>query len=217
MADLAAKRAGPRTGLAVSILLHLAFVSAAVLSLPWRGPPADPRSFEVSLVPPVRVAEEARIRAAPARRYSLTAAPVAPILPALPATAPSAFTAPGPAPPPAGAGESEALGKVRSLLRGSVGCAEVTFAHLSQEELDRCAKWRQAHVDPNLQIPAPIAGETGLVRRRAGLAQLSRPAAAAGLRGADRRHQAEAPEEAAPLAEAGSSALLRYAPQGPAG
>jgi hypothetical protein len=45
------------------------------------------------------------------------------------------------------------------VLRGSVGCDQAKFLHLSQQELDRCAKWRQAHLDPNLELPAPIAPE----------------------------------------------------------
>jgi hypothetical protein len=51
------------------------------------------------------------------------------------------------------------VAEVTALLRGSVGCAEAKFLHLSQEELEHCAKWLQAHVDPGRVIPAPIAPE----------------------------------------------------------
>ncbi len=45
---------------------------------------------------------------------------------------------------------------VAALLRGSIGCAEASFVHLSQREFDRCARWRQAQARPGLEIPAPI-------------------------------------------------------------
>ena len=157
MAGQAARGASSRAGLAASLLLHVAFVGAAILSLPWRGPPPDPRSFEVSLVPPLPTVEIVRKRPPRAARRAAQAAVPAPAIPAVVAIAPEAIIAP--AAPSAAAGEGQAMGKVRALLRGSVGCSEARFAHLSQEELDRCAKWRQAHIDPNLQIPAPIAPE----------------------------------------------------------
>ena len=159
MAAWAARRSGARTALVVSVLLHLAFISAAILSLPWRGPPADPRSFEVSLVPPVPTPDEEPIRPPLAGPHAPDAAAAPPSRPAATTPAPSLLTAASPVAPPTGGDESEALGKVRSLLRGSVGCTEAAFAHLNEKELDRCAKWRQAHIDPNLQIPAPIAPE----------------------------------------------------------
>ena len=157
MAARVARRSRPRAGLAASVLLHLAFVSAAILSLPWRGPPADPRGFEVSLVPPPPLTEAVRRRPAPIARSGAPAAAPAPTVRAIVASAPSAIT--GPASPPSAASEDQAMGRVRALLRGSVGCTEAKFAHLSQQELDHCDRWRQAHVDPNLVIPAPIAAE----------------------------------------------------------
>ena len=157
MAGLGARRSGARAGLAASLLLHIAFVGAAILSLPWRGPPPDPRSFEVSLVAPPQPVEVVRRRPPPVARSAAPATAPATASPAVVATAPSAIIAPEA--PTSAAGEDQATGKVRALLRGSVGCSEAKFAHLSQQELDRCAKWRQAHLDPNLEIPAPIAPE----------------------------------------------------------
>ena len=146
-----------RVGLAVSLLLHLAFVTAAILSLPhWRLPPDGP-ALEVSLVPPRPTpVEPMRLRVTETR-------------PARPAPSPPGLSraqvaqahlpAPAPAPtPPAASGEDPAArARVTALLRGSVGCSEATFVHLSQPELDRCAKWRRAQAKPGLEILAPIA------------------------------------------------------------
>ena len=156
MTEPAAKRTATRTGLAVSVLLHLAFVTAAILSLPWRGPPPEPRSVQVSLVAPPQPAERSRSRVPP--QTSARPAPAeAPIVPAI--VTPTANPVSASATAPARAGDDQAPGKVRAMLRGSVGCNEETFVHLSQQERDRCAKWRLAQVKPGLEIAAPIAPE----------------------------------------------------------
>ncbi len=137
-----------RAGLAASLLLHLAFVAAVILSLPRLAPPPEPRGFEVSLVPLQHSTEPRRPRS-PASRPAAqaAAAPAAPRV-ALPAS-PVAQV-------PAASGDPDGPAKVTGMLRGSVGCAEASFAHLTQQELDRCARWRQAQVKPGLEILAPI-------------------------------------------------------------
>ncbi len=146
MAELAAKRTNARTSLAASVLLHLGFVTAAILSLPWRGPPPEPRSLEVTLTALPAPTERIRPRTRPpSARPPLAAVPVAPA---------TAVPAPSAAPAPAMATADP--GKIRAILRGSVGCSEETFVHLSQQELDRCAKWRRSQAKPGLEILAPI-------------------------------------------------------------
>lgn len=154
MMELTPKGAKARIGLAVSILLHLAFLTAAVLSLPhWRTPP-ESRGVEVSLVSlrPPRVPPRTRTaRPAPVMPSALP--PVA--APAPPAQPPSPIAPTAPASPGAGA-DPDARAKVTALLRGSFGCSEAQLVHLSQEEQDRCAKWRQTQAKPGLEILAPI-------------------------------------------------------------
>ena len=42
------------------------------------------------------------------------------------------------------------------MLRGSTGCESAALLKLTEAEQRKCAKWRMAQIDPNLQIPAPI-------------------------------------------------------------
>ena len=158
MTELTPKGSKARAGLAASLLLHLAFVAAAVLSLPHLRPPPEPRGFQVSLapLPPLIPAVRARARPQAGRpaRAALAPPPTIPQLqvptvPPVPAL-PAAPAAPGPG------DDAEARSKVTGLLRGSVGCEEVQFAHLTREEQDRCARWRKSHETPGLEIAAPI-------------------------------------------------------------
>jgi hypothetical protein len=154
MSDLRARRSGFRAGVAASVLLHLIFVAVAILSLPRQGPPPEPPAARITLVPlarllPRRVELKPRAdRSAPAAQAA-SPRPLSP--PPLAAPASPALAAP--------AAEGQDLGKVREMLRGSVGCSEEQFLHMSQKERDRCAKWRLAQVKPGLEIPAPIAAE----------------------------------------------------------
>lgn len=153
MKELTPKRPPLRTGLAASLLLHLMFVAAAILSLPhWRAP-LEPRGVDVSLI---------RLQPLPALRPRTAAArpashpnPPPPTIPSLQIPQPRA-PAPSSAPAAVAEADPDARAKVTALLRGSVGCSEAGFLHLSQRELDRCAKWRQAQAKPGLEIPAPI-------------------------------------------------------------
>lgn len=159
MADLKPKGSKARAGLFASLLLHLAFLGAAILSLPRKGPPPEAQGVQVTLQP-LLLRQTPRPRIRPKSRAAARPA-------GAPAAARPPATAPAPSPIPAipnalpspAPGEDQAEARVAGLLRGSVGCSEAKFLRLSQQELDRCAKWRRAHVDPNLEIPAPIAPE----------------------------------------------------------
>ncbi len=49
-----------------------------------------------------------------------------------------------------------AADRVRAMLRGSTGCESAAFLRLGEAEERKCARWRTAHVDPDLQIAAPM-------------------------------------------------------------
>ncbi len=151
------KRSSRRAGVAGSVVLHLLFVTVAILSLPRKGPPPEPQEVQISLLPPL---------VTPPRRKPLTK-PAAALVPFIAAATvrPAEQTVPSPiivsqapAPEPS-AGEDQERAKLTALLRGSVGCSEAKLVRLSQAELDRCEKWRRAHVDPNLQLPLLIPAE----------------------------------------------------------
>lgn len=154
MAQQGAKGSRTRVGLAASLLIHLTLVWAAILSLPRTGPPPEPPSFVVDLIPQFRPPIP---RAKPRAPATASSAPVAPAAHVQTQQAPSSLAVPAPAPAPTG--EDQGQSAVRALLRGSVGCSEATFMHLTQDEQDRCAKWRRAHVDPNFALPPDIAPE----------------------------------------------------------
>jgi hypothetical protein len=154
MAELKPRGSKARAGLAASLLLHAALITAAILSLPhWRLPP-EPRGIEVSLLPlqpppAPRRARPARPPPAPPPAMARIQVPQAP----LPAPPPAQAAAPA---APAPAEDAEARAKVTALLRGSFGCSEDGVVRLSQPERDRCARWRRAQAKPGLVIPAPI-------------------------------------------------------------
>jgi len=154
MAELATRGLKVRTGLVVSLLLHLAFIATAILSLPHWLMPSDHRGIEVTLLPlqtpaprpPVRRSEVQRTRPA-------TMAPAATAPPQFPqAVMPAAPAASAQAGP-----DVEAQARVTAMLRGSVGCGEIQFARLTPAEQIRCAKWLRSHETPGLEILAPMA------------------------------------------------------------
>jgi hypothetical protein len=151
MSNQAAGRSRTRTGVAASVLLHALFLTAAVLSLPHKGPPPEPRAFEVSLEPLAQPSRRTPVK--PRAQRPAPAAPATAPRPTVPAPSPLPAQ-PGPAP-----GEGQDLANIRGLLRGSVGCSEETFLRLTRQERDHCARWRQAQIKPGLEIPAPMAAE----------------------------------------------------------
>jgi hypothetical protein len=154
MTELTPGGSRPRTGLAASLLLHAAVVTAAILSLPHWLQPVEPRGIEVRLVPLLPSPEAARPRPAP-RRPGPSTAPLSPPSLAVPPPA-AGLPASPPSQPPATGDDPEARAKLAAVLRGSFGCSEESFARLSQHERDRCARWRQAQGVPGLEIPALI-------------------------------------------------------------
>lgn len=152
-----AARTSRRRGWAVAIALvaHVVLIALAVRSVRIVGPPPDPRAFEIRLIqlappPPPRPRElphPARNTPSSAPR-SAAPAIAAPIL-----IAPTAPPAAIPAQPSA---SDDAAGRVRAMLRGSAGCDSAAFLKLTPAEERKCARWRAAQADPNLQMPAPI-------------------------------------------------------------
>jgi hypothetical protein len=152
MAGRSRKRSRSAIALTASILVHLVLVGVVMVSLPRTGPPPEPRSFEVTLVLP-RPPSPAR-----PRRTAAVSAGSAAARPSVPSEIPPPVQAPAAQAPPSGE-DQEGLARMRGVLRGSVGCSEAGFAHLSRQELDGCARWRQANLHPDRAIPAPIAPE----------------------------------------------------------
>jgi hypothetical protein len=134
--------------------MHVALVALAIRSVRITGPPPEPAAIGVQLVqlrpPPPRPERPRTAKAAPQAAPAASPAPAAaaPILIPPPTAASGASTAPPPS--------DDAAGRVRALLRGSAGCDSAAFLKLSEAEQRKCAKWRTAAIDPNLQIPAPI-------------------------------------------------------------
>jgi len=141
------------------VLLHVLLAAAVILSLPWKGPPPEPRGFEVALVP-LQLPPPLRSRASRTARAAASPASAAPATtPAAVLAAPAAASPNGTPAPGAGAGEDQGRARLAGLLRGSFGCSEAKFLKLAQAEQDRCERFRRAHVDPNLQLPALIPPE----------------------------------------------------------
>jgi hypothetical protein len=155
---VARARKGSRLAIAVaaSAVVHLALVAVVMVSLPRQGPPPEPRSFEVALttLPPPLLR-----RPRPSARAAASPALARPPVPALSRPSETPQPAASAAQAPSSGEDQEGLAKLRGVLRGSVGCSEARFLHLTQEELDRCARLLQAHLDPDRAIPAPIAPE----------------------------------------------------------
>ncbi len=148
MASRAARSWGP--ALAGALAVHAAMVLAVILTVTIGSPPREPPPFIVQLIQPWRPPPKPD-RLPPPRDAAPQASPLstrAPtVLPAPPSAVPAGTTAaPGPDVPT----------KLRGMLRGSVGCADMDRFHLSPEERARCAKLLQAHLDPGLHLEVAI-------------------------------------------------------------
>lgn len=134
-----------------ALAVHAAFIAFAVWSVKIPRPPPEPQAVTVELAPPEPPPRSVR-RTPPPGRSSRTLPPSPVRPPPAPPAAPAPETIPI-APVPA---SGDAEGRLRSLLRGSVGCTSAAFLKLDEAEQRKCASWRAAHVDPDLRIPAPI-------------------------------------------------------------
>ena len=136
-------------GVAGALAIHAAMMLAVVLTVKIASPPKDPPAFLVRLIQPWRPPPKPELRPPPRA--------LAPHAVALPAPAPSVLPLPPATLPanPAGAAVDDQAG-LRSILRGSVACADMDRFHLSPEERARCAKLLQAHLDPNLHLEVAI-------------------------------------------------------------
>ncbi len=134
----------------VAVAIHAVLFGLAIWSVKITSPPPDGRAIDLQLV---------QLPASPLRRErprfsrataSSTPATVTAASPAsvLAASAPAAPVQPSPT--------DGAADRVRAMLRGSAGCESAAFLKLSEAEQQKCARWRMARIDPNLQIPAPI-------------------------------------------------------------
>jgi hypothetical protein len=137
-----------------SVLVHLLFLIAAVLSLPHKGPPPEPQRFLITLIHlrPSRPHKEAPT-AAHAKGAAAPSSQSIIIPNASPIVAPQA-----PSETPA-TGEDQDRAKLAGLLRGSFGCSEARFLDLSQEEQDRCEKLRRSRVASAGELPVFVAPE----------------------------------------------------------
>ena len=147
---MAARASRPwRRATVVAVVVHAVLFAFAIRSVRIARPPHEPQAIDLQLVqlrsPPLRLE-----RPRPPRAISLPAQ--RPAAPALPVPAPVAPAAASVQPLPS----DGAADRVRGLLRGSTGCDSARLLGLSDAEQRKCAQWRTAHVDPNLQIPAPI-------------------------------------------------------------
>ena len=150
-----ASRAGRSWAPAIAgaLAVHAAMVLAVVLTVEIGSPPRGLPPVIVQLLRPTPTPASSR-RRREIRKITQVAAPLAspapPVLPAAPANAPAQ------AGPAAGTTVVDVPAQLRGVLRGSIGCADAKLYRLSGEEEARCRRFLQAHVDANLQIPAPI-------------------------------------------------------------
>ena len=150
-----ASRAGRSWGPAIAgaLAVHAAMVLAVVWTVEIGSPPRELPLVIVQLLRPTPAPAPSR-RRREVRKITQAAplpGPTPPVLPTRPASAPAQA---GPA-----AGTTAVVdvpAQLRGVLRGSVGCADAKLYRLSAEEEARCRRFLQAHVDANLQIPAPI-------------------------------------------------------------
>ena len=150
---MAARASCPRTrATVIAVAVHVMLLGLAIWSVKITGPPPDGRAIDLQLI---------RLRPLPLRRERPRSSRVT--VSSAPAVATPASPAPvlaAPATPPAGsvqpAPTDGAADRVRAMLRGSTGCESAAFLQLIEAEQQKCARWRTAHIDPNLQIPAPI-------------------------------------------------------------
>jgi hypothetical protein len=154
----ARKRSRVGLGVAASVLVHLAMAGLVILSLPRQGPPAEPQPIVVTLSPQRLLVRPEAPRRPAARASARSPSPAPPIpLPSRAAAAPSpalpALQAPNPG------ADQEGLARAKGALRGSLGCEDAAFLHLTVQELEHCNRWRQARVIPEGAIPAAIAPE----------------------------------------------------------
>lgn len=126
-------------------------VLAVVLTVTIGSPPKELPAFVVQLIQPWRPPPPKPERQPPPRvtapRASPLPAPAPVVLPTPPSTLP---------PGPAATAGPDGQAQLRSILRGSVACADMDRFHLSPEERARCDRLLKAHLDPNLHLEAPI-------------------------------------------------------------
>jgi hypothetical protein len=136
------------------VAVHAVLFALAIRSVKIIGPPPEPRAVDLQLVqllpPPLRREQPRPVSATPSSAPALAApASTAPAPPTPAVIAPAAIPA-QPAP------SDDAAARVRAMLRSSTGCESAALLRLTQAEQQKCAKWRLAQADPNLQIPAPM-------------------------------------------------------------
>ena len=137
----------------MAVALHVVLSALAIWSVKITGPPPDTRAIDVQLIQ-LQSPLPRRERRPPARtsRPASSQVAVAPTLPLAPLVPPAAAAAaPAPSMPSA-----DAAGRVRALLRGSTGCDSAALLKLTEAEQQKCARWRLAQADPNLELPAAI-------------------------------------------------------------
>lgn len=156
-----------------ALAIHATLVALAIWSVKITGPPQDSRAVIIDLI---TLATPQRARARPAKRQSVfSMSPVEMPKPASPSTPVTAPTASAPSP-------DYVAANVRALLRGSVGCDSAAFLKLTQEERQRCARWRTTVAAASGELPASIdptkqaSYEASLRRRQIGEVLPSRPA-----------------------------------------
>lgn len=137
-------------GVAGALAIHAAMVLAVVLTVKIASPPKELPAFVVRLVEPWRPAPKPTKEPPPralAPHVSPIQIPAPVVLPVPPPISP---------PGPAAAPSADDQAKLRGILRGSVGCAEMDRFHLSPEERAHCTRLLQAHLDPNLHLEVAI-------------------------------------------------------------
>lgn len=150
-----AMRASRSRGLAVAgaLAVHAAMVLVVVLSVKITSPPREGHAVAIELVPPPQVplAPTPRGRPRPVRPT-----PARPSFAPPPVASTRAVPFPAPTQPSTAPAAPEGQTALRNILRGSAGCADPDLYDLSPEERARCERLLQRHVNPDLQIPAPI-------------------------------------------------------------
>lgn len=155
-----------RLAAACALAVHLLLVGLAIRSVKILGAPPEPRAFDIALAPPLTAPTPRRVTSAPHGLTSPAAIPPTPVtpqpIPDQPEQAPAA-TAPS---------SDDAAGRVRALLRESVGCDSAELLKLTDAERRRCETRLAAQADGGPAIgptadPARMAEYEASLRRRA--------------------------------------------------
>lgn len=143
-------------GAAGSIAAHIVIATVAIWSLRTPGPPAEPQTVRVNLIPLSALATTPRARHRAARTEPPQPRPP-PVPPKQGAEAAPVSPRPSAIPPNPAPDHPDNVSTARAFLRAAVGCANEERLQLTAAERARCADRFANAADPNRPWGLPIS------------------------------------------------------------